>query len=218
MSFADLMQKFGSYSAATVATAATISRNGAGTVAGVATVAVANSQSPKSTLAYANTNYLYRYKYSPEGENRVADESLPLGACDSDSCDSCDSKSAGTLGLGIPAWRRNVLAFDPKTTVGERLRSAALSFLGGGQAQIAEGLGWGAAELFSVFNGTADTIARRVDAKGIVPFLALAPWPGTRVQAFAATHAVFITGTGGRFLAPKRAAPGSILFWDARGL
>ena len=119
---------------------------------------------------------------------------------------------------GIAAWRQNVLEFDPQTTIGERLRTEALNFLGGGQAQIAEGLGWGAAELFSVFNGTADTIARRVDAKGIVPFLALAPWPGTRVQAFAATHAVFITGTGGRFLAPKRAAPGSILFWDARGL
>ena len=114
----------------------------------------------------------------------------------------------------IPAWRQCALEFVPQSAIGEKLRTASLAFLDSDLASHAAALGWNEAELFGVFDhADPAVIDRRAAAKGLVVFIALAPWPDTRIEALYASHAVIVTGRGGRFASLKRLTTPSLAFW-----
>lgn len=120
---------------------------------------------------------------------------------------------------GILSWHRHVTEFEPQTTIGEKLRRASLAFLQSELALRAAELAWNELELFGIFDGAdADVINRRPAEKGLVSFVALAPWPDTRIESFHANHAVIVTGHGGTFASPKRAASFSMAFWQSEAL
>ena len=108
--------------------------------------------------------------------------------------------------------------FSPKTAIGEKLKRAALSFLKSELSQVAIDLGWDEVNLFGIYNhDDPDVVNRRSDAKGIVPFVALAVWPNTQIERFAESNAVFVTGGGGTFMFPKRDRS-SVAFWRSEAL
>ena len=120
---------------------------------------------------------------------------------------------------GISAWRKSVRAFSPRTAIGDKLRRAALTFLESAIAGRARELGWSEPELFGVFDHQdAEVIELRADAKGVAPYVALAVWPGTRVESFATTHAVIVTGSGAILRRPKRASANTVPFWKCKAL
>jgi hypothetical protein len=117
---------------------------------------------------------------------------------------------------GIPGWRHGVCGFTPHTAIGEKVHAASLAFLNSDLATVAADLGWNELELFGVFDHEDPAVInRRPDAKGIIVFVALAVWPGTRIESFHASHSVIVTGSGGVFISPKRFAASSIAFWDS---
>ena len=123
--------------------------------------------------------------------------------------------------LSEPTIQALVSGFSPKTETGERLKQAALFFLASELSQVAAALGWTATELFGVYNhDEPDIINRRGDAKGVVSFVALAVWPGTRIERFEAGYAVIVTGGGGVFTSPRRGdkLSASVPFWQIGAL
>lgn len=120
---------------------------------------------------------------------------------------------------GISALRKSVRAFLPRTAIGNKLRRAALTFLDNAIADQALELGWSEPELFGVFDHEdAEVIKLWPDAKGVVPYVALAVWPGTRLESFAACHAVIVTGSGAILRRLKRGAPNAVPFWNSSAL
>jgi hypothetical protein len=120
---------------------------------------------------------------------------------------------------GISAWRKSVRAFLPRTAIGNKLRRAALTFLDNAIAGQALELGWSEPELFGVLaHDDAEVIKLRADAKGVVPYVALAVWPGTRLEGFAVTHAVIVTGSGAILRLPRRAGSNVMPFWNSNAL
>ena len=116
-------------------------------------------------------------------------------------------------------WRQRLHGFTPQTTVGVKLRAAALAFLDSVIAVQAVKLGWTEPELFGVFDHEdAEVIKLRGDAKGVVPYVALAVWPGTRLESFAVTHAVIVTGSGAILQRLKWAAANTVPFWNCKAL
>jgi hypothetical protein len=114
-----------------------------------------------------------------------------------------------------------VEGFTPKTANGEKLRRVALSFLASDLWQTATELGWSELELFGVHNhNEPDVINRRADAKGVVSFVALAVWPGTRIERIEYGYAVIITGGGGTLMYPRRGNGfvNSVPFWQNEAL
>ena len=131
---------------------------------------------------------------------------------------SAEPASADNLML---AWRESLRDFEPKTVIGGKLRRASLNFLDTNLAAQAIETGWRELELFGVLNhADADVIARRADAKGAVTSVVLAPWEGTRLESFAASHAVIITGSGAILRQPKRPMNREMVvpFWMASAL
>ena len=80
-------------------------------------------------------------------------------------------------------------------------------------------LGWTEQELFGVLNhDETEVIKLRGDAKGVVPYVALAVWPGTRLESFAVTHAVIVTGSGAILRRLKWAVSNAVPFWNCSAL
>jgi hypothetical protein len=103
--------------------------------------------------------------------------------------------------------------------MGVKLRAAALGFLDSVIAVQAVKLGWTEQELFGVLNhDETEVIKLRGDTKGVVPFVALAVWPGTRLERVAASHAVIVTGSGAILRLPKRAGSNVMPFWNSNTL
>ena len=154
----------------------------------------------------------------------VATVAKPDAPCDT----SQDGKKARKIstshdGVATVATVAGVQAlmsgFAPKTETGEKLKRAALSFMADDLWLAATDLGWTEAELFGVYNHyDPDVINRRPDGKGVLSFVALAFWPGTRIERFEAGYAVVVTGGGGTFLFMKRHRPNSIPFWRIEAL
>ena len=116
-------------------------------------------------------------------------------------------------------WRQRLQGFTPQTIVGVNLRATALAFLDSVMAVQAAKLGWTDPELFGVLDhDDVEVIKLRADAKGVVPYVALAVWPGTRLERFAASHAVIVTGSGAILRLPKQAAANTVPFWNCDGL
>ena len=114
-------------------------------------------------------------------------------------------------------WQQRLHGFTPQTVVGVKLRAAALAFLDSLMAVQAAKLGWTEPELFGVLDhDDTEVIKLRADAKGVVAYVALAVWPGTRLESFAATHAVIVTGSGAILRRPKRTAANTVPFGTAR--
>ena len=143
---------------------------------------------------------------------------------------SLQSKETGLLGYvaeaaggvpeyGIHAWIGSIRSFTPGIAIGDNLRKAALAFLNSEIAVQAVELDWNERELFGVLNhDDAEVITCRADAKGVVPYVALAVWPGTRLDRFAASHAVIVTGSGAILRHPKRVAANTVPFWNCNGI
>ena len=133
--------------------------------------------------------------------------------------DAAPKAIRGVSENGISGWRKSVREFAPHSTIGVKLRRTALTFLDSVIAVQAVELGWGELELFGVLNhDDAKVINCRADAKGVVPYVALAVWPGTRLDRFAATHAVIVTGSGATLRRPKRGATNTEPFWNCKAL
>jgi hypothetical protein len=116
-------------------------------------------------------------------------------------------------------WQQRLHGFTPQTVVGVKLRAAALAFLDSLMAVQAAKLGWTEPELFGVLDhDDTEVIKLRADAKGVVSFVALTVWPETRLESFAASHAVIVTGSGAILRRPKRTAANTVPFWSCNRL
>jgi hypothetical protein len=116
-------------------------------------------------------------------------------------------------------WRQRLHGFTPQTIVGVKLHAAALAFLDNEIAVQAVELGWSEPELFGALDhGDVEAIKLRADAKGVVSYVALAVWPRTRLESFAASHAVIVTGSGAVLRRLKWAVSNAVPFWNCSAL
>jgi hypothetical protein len=118
-------------------------------------------------------------------------------------------------------WRDCIRSAPLRTEKGERVRRAALVFLGSDSVLEAIEHGWDELQLFGVMSTSDEALLdRRADLKGIVPFVALTVWHGTRVESFTGSHAVIVTGSGAILKQTKRNMdPATVLpFWESEAL
>ncbi len=84
----------------------------------------------------------------------------------------------------------------------QRLGDASLAFLVTPHAAAALRSGWDDIDLFGVFDGPLPFTRARLDARGLVPLLAWAPWKLT-IQRIGADFAEAITGSGALLRHPR---------------
>jgi hypothetical protein len=76
------------------------------------------------------------------------------------------------MGTEIEDWRQQIEAVTPP--LGDKIARTALEFLDTEHARQAADLGWSKLQLFGLHSGDLKVATLRSDAKGLVPFIALA--------------------------------------------
>jgi hypothetical protein len=118
-------------------------------------------------------------------------------------------------------WRDCANSLNPLTEKGERIKTAVLAFLHSDLVYQAIEHGWGMLQLFGVMRTKdAAVLDRRADCKGVLPFIALAPWKDTKLQSFSGTYAEIVTGSGAVLRQPKGRMDTSTVvpFWESEAV
>jgi hypothetical protein len=117
------------------------------------------------------------------------------------------------MGTSIEEWRQQIEAITPLP--GDKVAGTALEFLDTEHALRAVKLGWTELELFGMHPDALKAAALRSDAKGLVPFIALAQHT-YEIIAIEEDRAVIQTG-GGATQSWPRSRPAEDLavpFWE----
>jgi hypothetical protein len=112
---------------------------------------------------------------------------------------------------GMALWQAEIEALPPSAEHDiDRLRTVSLEFLQSGHAAEAVRQGWTEIDLFGVFGGDLHTAKGRLDARGLVPLLAWAPWQPLKLKHIGPGFVTVITPFGS-VLRQRRERPAKTL-------
>ena len=107
---------------------------------------------------------------------------------------------AGLLGgLPRPVWAKLSREF----CIPSQLRSASLMFLRSVQASMAVHFGWMDLDLFGVYKDLLPLMKARLDACGLIPMMAWAPWQPVTLKSIDEDFAELVTPSGSVLRHPR---------------
>lgn len=117
------------------------------------------------------------------------------------------------MGTNVEDWRQQIEAVTPP--LGDKIARIALEFLDTEHARQAADLGWSELQLFGLHSGDLKIATLRSDAKGLVPFIALALHTYA-IVAIEGDRALVQTSGGAMQTWPRRrpAEDLAIPFWE----